>query len=181
MIGEYNPGALVPYLADQVTHLDIGWPLGAGQVDAQPYVVMPDGTRRPYGAVEPDAADVSATVPAVQTDNDLGQAWAAGSEMGRRYAGDPWRAARDEDLETILVSRQEMARLGTKSADDGHRMIGRLITNSESARIYVLATLSPTEQNITVAHEVAHWLHFGASETFCDHWARAFCSQAGRR
>ena len=53
MFGEYNPGALAPFLGDQVNRLAIGWPPSIPQADAQPYVVFADGTRRLYGAVEP--------------------------------------------------------------------------------------------------------------------------------
>lgn len=181
MLAEYNPAGGAPLLHGQAHRLAIGWPLSISQAAAQPYLVLADGTRRPYGVeatVEPPVHPPA--IAPEQPKYDLGRAWSAGAEMGRRYRGDPWRAARDEDLETVLVSPEQMARLGKIPAQAGHRVVGRLIgdAKAETVRIYVLATLPPAEQDITCAHEIAHWLHYGASETFCDLWAKGFCSQA---
>lgn len=175
MFVEYNRGVLAPFLHGQVPNLAIGWPLSIPQADAQPYVVLADGTRRPYGVVESLAS--GATPPAVDASPDLGKAWSAGAELGKRYRGNPWRAARDEEMEIILVSAQDMARLGKTQAPAGQHVTGRLRSDAGSLRIYVLATLSAAEQNITIAHEIAHWLHHGASEAFCELWAKGFCAQ----
>lgn len=148
------------------------WPLNTVQADAQAYVVMPDGTRRAYGAVEPaqppaQSAPAASAVPR--------SPWQFGCLQGRRYR-DPWRAAAAASVPVEMATQGEIQAVRRAAGyPTDKRLLGICVQFADgSSRILLERTQSPAQLPETLAHELGHHFVRDGDEGSANQFAAGF-------